>query len=73
MIPASFLCGIIAAVFIWRGGQKTKRTKQVAERLRHALTMGQHNFEMTPDEAHLVNGMEKVDGAGTNPSAIAKS
>jgi len=37
LIPFSFLCGIGAAVYIWRGGQKTKRTKEVAERLRAAL------------------------------------
>ncbi|KAF7977456.1 hypothetical protein HWV62_3635 [Athelia sp. TMB] len=37
LIPLSFLCGIGAAVYIWRGGQKTKRTKEVAERLRAAL------------------------------------
>jgi hypothetical protein len=37
LIPASFLCGIASAVFIWRGGQKTKRTKEVSERLRAAL------------------------------------
>lgn len=37
LIPASFLCGIAAAGLIWRGGQKTKRTKEVEERLRQAL------------------------------------
>ncbi|KAF8525324.1 hypothetical protein JB92DRAFT_1319962 [Gautieria morchelliformis] len=37
LIPASFLCGIIAAILIWRGGQKTKRTKAVEETLRTAL------------------------------------
>ncbi|KAI5124945.1 hypothetical protein M0805_007372 [Coniferiporia weirii] len=42
LIPVSFLCGIMSAVFIWRGGQKTKRTKEVRERLRLALTLEQH-------------------------------
>ncbi|KAG5639268.1 hypothetical protein H0H81_004929 [Sphagnurus paluster] len=37
LIPCSFLCGISAAVFIWRGGQKTKRVAKVEERLRAAL------------------------------------
>jgi len=37
LIPLSFLCGIGAAVYIWLGGQKTKRTKEVTERLRAAL------------------------------------
>ncbi|KDQ64600.1 hypothetical protein JAAARDRAFT_106770, partial [Jaapia argillacea MUCL 33604] len=39
LIPASFLCGIMAAVFIWKGGQKTKRCDQVEARLRSALAM----------------------------------
>lgn len=39
LIPCSFLCGIFAAVFIWRGGQKTKRVEEVEERLRAALNM----------------------------------
>lgn len=37
LIPFSFLCGIAAGVNIWRGGTKTKRTKEVQERLRQAL------------------------------------
>lgn len=51
LIPASFLCGIIAAIFIWRGGQKTKRTKEVEERLRLALAMdqGHEAFLQLPD------------------------
>lgn len=36
------MCGIVSAVFIWRGGQKTKRTKEVEERLRLALTIEHH-------------------------------
>jgi hypothetical protein len=37
LITGAFLCGIFAGVFIWRGGQKTKRTKEVKERLLMAL------------------------------------
>ncbi|KAF8165252.1 hypothetical protein B0H34DRAFT_688456 [Crassisporium funariophilum] len=37
LIPASFLCGIAAAVLIWRGGERTKRVEEVKERLRAAL------------------------------------
>ncbi|KAJ3512536.1 hypothetical protein NLJ89_g3460 [Agrocybe chaxingu] len=37
LIPASFLCGIGAAVVIWRGGERTKRVEEVKERLRAAL------------------------------------
>jgi hypothetical protein len=37
LITFSFLCGIFAAIFIWRGGAKTKRVKEVEKRLRDAL------------------------------------
>ncbi|TEB35642.1 hypothetical protein FA13DRAFT_1788259 [Coprinellus micaceus] len=37
LIPAGFLCGIGAAVVIWRGGERTKRVEEVRERLRAAL------------------------------------
>ncbi|PPQ99078.1 hypothetical protein CVT24_003638 [Panaeolus cyanescens] len=37
LIPASFLCGIAAAILIWRGGERTKRVEEVKERLRAAL------------------------------------
>lgn len=37
LIPAGFLCGIGAAVLIWRGGERTKRVEEVRERLRAAL------------------------------------
>jgi hypothetical protein len=40
LIPAAFLCGIIAAVLIARGGNKTKKTAEVEERLRKALAQG---------------------------------
>ncbi|KAF7301767.1 hypothetical protein MIND_00742300 [Mycena indigotica] len=39
LIPASFLCGIFAAVFIAIGGAHTKRVEKVKERLRAALAM----------------------------------
>ena len=39
LIPLSFLCGIFSGVFIWRGGQQTKRTARVESRLRAALAM----------------------------------
>jgi hypothetical protein len=39
LIPASFLCGIISAVLIWRGGQLTRRTKQIENTLRTALAV----------------------------------
>lgn len=42
MIPAGFLCGIGAAVLIWRGGERTKRVEEVRERLRAALSEKNH-------------------------------
>jgi hypothetical protein len=39
LIPASFLCGIAAAIFIWHGGKKTKRVERVEEFLKNALAM----------------------------------
>jgi len=39
LIPLSFLCGIAAAVMIWKGGNKTKKKKQVEAKLREALGM----------------------------------
>lgn len=40
LIPASFLCGIAAGVFIARGGNKTKKVAEVEDRLRKALAQG---------------------------------
>ncbi|KAG1755596.1 hypothetical protein EDB19DRAFT_1842996 [Suillus lakei] len=37
LIPASFLCGIISAILIWRGGQLTRRTEKIENTLRTAL------------------------------------
>lgn len=37
LIPASFLCGIISAIFIAYGGKVTKRTEKVEEKLRAVL------------------------------------
>ncbi|KAF9569301.1 hypothetical protein CPC08DRAFT_623509 [Agrocybe pediades] len=37
LIPGSFLCGIGAAIVIWRGGERTKRVEEVREKLRAAL------------------------------------
>ncbi|KAJ7498809.1 hypothetical protein FB451DRAFT_11090 [Mycena latifolia] len=39
LIPLSFLCGILSAVFIAVGGNHTKRIEKVKERLRAALAM----------------------------------
>ncbi|KAI9063308.1 hypothetical protein FKP32DRAFT_1758393 [Trametes sanguinea] len=38
-LPAAFVAGIVAGVLIYWGGRKTRRTKEVTERLRIALQM----------------------------------
>ncbi|KAF5344065.1 hypothetical protein D9758_008854 [Tetrapyrgos nigripes] len=45
LIPASFLCGIFSAIFIARGGAKTKRTAVVEERLKAALEAAESKHE----------------------------
>jgi hypothetical protein len=45
LIPCSFLCGILAAVFIWKGGQETRRTEEVKKRLLVALAVGGQEHE----------------------------
>ncbi|PPQ77440.1 LOW QUALITY PROTEIN: hypothetical protein CVT25_011022 [Psilocybe cyanescens] len=51
LIPASFLCGIGAAVVIWKGGEKTKRVEKVREKLKAALA-ARHDLPPT-----IVDGM----------------
>ncbi|KAG1783240.1 hypothetical protein EV702DRAFT_1060773 [Suillus placidus] len=43
LIPASFLCGIISAILIWRGGQLTRRTEKIENTLRTALAMSKYD------------------------------
>ncbi|TFL05874.1 hypothetical protein BDV98DRAFT_542085 [Pterulicium gracile] len=47
LIPASFLCGIAAGIFIWRGGQKTRRREEIIEKLRAVLAM---EFDQKKDD-----------------------
>lgn len=77
LIPASFLCGILAAIFIWRGGQKTKRTKEVERRLRIALAMEQGNYgeslahpeeDLRSNRAQAGSVVEKAVPNSANPS-----
>ncbi|KAG9039627.1 hypothetical protein FRB95_009208 [Tulasnella sp. JGI-2019a] len=39
LIPASFMCALVAAYFIFRGNNKTKKTNEVEGKLREALEM----------------------------------
>jgi len=59
LIPASFLCGILSAVFIWHGCQKTRRTEEVQDRLRAALTTDDEFINPTgtgPENIPELNG-----------------
>lgn len=39
LIGLTFVCGFVSAGLIWHGGQKTKRTREVEDRLRKALAL----------------------------------
>ena len=52
LIPASFLCGIVAAIFIWRGGKKTRRVEKVEQFLKNALAMEEK--QQAPNQGSLL-------------------
>ncbi|KAF8812537.1 hypothetical protein BYT27DRAFT_7182981 [Phlegmacium glaucopus] len=54
LIPASFLCGIAAAVLIWRGGENTKRVEEVKSRLRAILA------EKHPLDGNLPQNLTRI-------------
>ncbi|KAF7352702.1 hypothetical protein MVEN_01236100 [Mycena venus] len=60
LIPASFLCGILAAVFIAVGENRTKRTEKVKERLRVSIAMGHHATYSVGSDAGTWNGSTDV-------------
>ncbi|KAJ6515788.1 hypothetical protein C8R45DRAFT_218871 [Mycena sanguinolenta] len=74
LIPASFLCGIGAAVFIAIGGNHTKRVEKVKERLRAALAMehpatygAESDIDMRRNGSTNVDAEKKVgNGHGDN-------
>ncbi|TFK55975.1 hypothetical protein OE88DRAFT_1804760 [Heliocybe sulcata] len=70
LIPASFLCGIFSGVFIWHGGQKTRRTEQVQERLRAALAAEDEHGPGSPSTASPEHTPE-LKGATTSTIASA--
>jgi len=45
LIPFTFLCGTGAAVLIWHGGKRTRKTEEVKEKLRRALEAGHSEVE----------------------------
>ncbi|KAL0572041.1 hypothetical protein V5O48_009919 [Marasmius crinis-equi] len=72
LIPASFLCGIFSAVFIARGSAKSKRTKEVKEKLLASLAMEQqaHHAEDTSPTNRAPAGNDS-SSATANPEEKA--
>lgn len=75
LIPLSFLCGIGAAVFIAHGGKKTKRTREIEDKLRAVLAMErprrsqQGNSNLTEDHEDTT----VTHGANIAPPTKAKA
>ncbi|KDR83644.1 hypothetical protein GALMADRAFT_56550 [Galerina marginata CBS 339.88] len=61
LIPGSFLCGIGAAVMIWRGGERTKRVDEVREKLRAALSEKQPRIDGQLPESLTRKPRPRVD------------
>ncbi len=66
LIPGAFLCGIGAAVLIWRGGERTKRVGEVRERLQKALE-GKHSFETELKHAQTPMPEDPPEKSQVNP------
>jgi hypothetical protein len=71
LLPAGFLCGIGAAICIWRGGNMTKRTREVEEKMRSALDSGGTDSDMpaititsSPTQAEFLAGPSGVNKFG---------
>jgi hypothetical protein len=63
LIPGAFLCGIVAAVLIWVGGERTKRVEEVRERLRKAL-----EGKQPLDDLQCNQGPNNIDEAQSKPT-----
>lgn len=61
LIPFSFLCGIVAGILIWRGGELSKRTEEVEARLRGALEKERRNTLEDHDRTSLGIDNERGD------------
>lgn len=85
LIPLGFISGIGAAVLIWKGGERCKKTKEVEEHLRAALAQEKAvlkaRYEDTGEEEHGVRlgvGMVEetarmgIGGLGGPPSLVEK-
>lgn len=63
LIPLSFLCGIGAAVLIWQGGKRTKKTAAVEDKLRKALAVD----EPVPER---VKKLRRATVSGNPPKVV---
>ncbi|KAF7292416.1 hypothetical protein HMN09_01225700 [Mycena chlorophos] len=72
LIPASFLCGIFAAVFIAVGSSKTKRIDKVRARLQAALAM-QHPAIAIDEQAQEVLVEKPVNGQPPVDDLVAET
>jgi len=70
LIPATFLCGIVSGVLIWRGGKQTRRTEKVEQTLRAALAMEKAGKPVMPQQAteEVPSSAKKEVDALANPS-----
>jgi len=69
-LPGAFVAGIIAGFLIYWGGRKTKRVKEVTERLRMALAMERRraDSDVDPERPEILTTGE---GASRVPTAQA--
>ena len=74
LIGLSFICGIAAAVLIWKGGEASKKTEEVEKRLREALEQEKNVLEERygPEVAEkptlLENPIAAPEVEGTQPT-----
>lgn len=64
LIPLSFLCGIGAAILIWQGGVRTKKTKEVENKLSKALGVE------GPPSADVEKGRPRAATVGTERPSL---
>lgn len=72
-LPAAFVAGILAGVFIWQGGKKTRRHEQVEARLRAALAMERSSRSSTKSATSLVRGNEFDTKEGPSVTVTSSS
>jgi len=73
-LPAAFIAGILSGFFIYWGGRKTKRTKEVEERLRAVLaTERRHTKEQAPSVTGVSDGTADVPQAQSSTSSASST